>query len=103
MTPLRVALSTFCLCPPFSQPAFSPLRSLRDAVAFPALLLALFFAVIFGIGAEGALLAIGLASAPAFARLVRTLSASVAGLDYIAAARIAGVSRFRLLTRHVLP
>jgi peptide/nickel transport system permease protein len=73
------------------------------AVAFPALLLALFFAVIFGIGAEGALLAIGLASAPAFARLVRTLSASVAGLDYIAAARIAGVSRIRLLTRHVLP
>jgi peptide/nickel transport system permease protein len=73
------------------------------AVAFPALLLALFFAVIFGIGAEGALLAIGLASAPAFARLVRTLSASVAGLDYIAAARISGVSRTRLLTRHVLP
>jgi oligopeptide/dipeptide ABC transporter ATP-binding protein len=73
------------------------------AVAFPALLLALFFAVIFGVGEQGALLAIGFASAPAFARLVRTLSASVAGLDYIAAARIAGVSRFRLLTRHVLP
>jgi oligopeptide/dipeptide ABC transporter ATP-binding protein len=73
------------------------------AVAFPALLLALFIAVIFGVGAQGALLAIGLASAPAFARLVRTLSASVAGLDYIAAARIAGVSRFRLLFRHVLP
>ena len=73
------------------------------AVAFPALLLALFFAVIFGVGAQGALLAIGFASAPAFARLVRTLTASVAGLDYIAAARIAGVSRFRLLSRHVLP
>jgi ABC-type dipeptide/oligopeptide/nickel transport system permease subunit len=73
------------------------------AVAFPALLLALFFAVIFGVGAPGALLAIGFASAPAFARLVRTLSAGVAGLDYVAAARIAGVSRFRLLTRHVLP
>ena len=73
------------------------------AVAFPALLLALFFAVIFGVGAQGALLAVGFASAPAFARLVRTLSASVDGLDYIAAARIAGVSRFRLLTRHVLP
>jgi peptide/nickel transport system permease protein len=73
------------------------------AVAFPALLLALFFAVIFGVGARGALLAIGFALAPSFARLVRTLSASVAGLDYIAAARIAGVSRFRLLIRHVLP
>ncbi|HEX4290209.1 MAG TPA: dipeptide/oligopeptide/nickel ABC transporter permease/ATP-binding protein [Trebonia sp.] len=73
------------------------------AVAFPALLLALFFAVIFGVGARGALLAIGFASAPSFARLVRTLTASVAGLDYIAAARIAGVGRLRLLTRHVLP
>jgi len=73
------------------------------AVAFPSLLLALFFAVIFGVGAQGALLAIGLAVAPSFARLVRTLSASVAGLDYIAAARVAGVSRLRLLTRHVLP
>ena len=73
------------------------------AVAFPALLLALFFAVIFGVGARGALLAVGFALAPAFARLVRTLSASVDGLDYIAAARISGVSRFRLLTRHVLP
>jgi oligopeptide/dipeptide ABC transporter ATP-binding protein len=73
------------------------------AVAFPALLLALFFAVIFGVGARGALLAIGFALVPSFARLTRTLSASVAGLDYIAAARIAGVSRFRLLTRHVLP
>jgi peptide/nickel transport system ATP-binding protein/peptide/nickel transport system permease protein len=73
------------------------------AVAFPALLLALFFAVIFGVGARGALLAIGFALAPSFARLTRTLAASVAGLDYIAAARIAGVSRLRLLTRHVLP
>jgi peptide/nickel transport system permease protein len=77
--------------------------AINVAVAFPALLLALFFAVIFGVGTRGALLAIGFASAPAFARLVRTLSAAVADRDYIAAARIAGVSRFRLLTRHVLP
>jgi ABC-type dipeptide/oligopeptide/nickel transport system permease subunit len=35
------------------------------AVAFPGLLLALFFAVIFGVGAKGAVLAIGLAGAPA--------------------------------------
>jgi len=73
------------------------------AVAFPGLLLALFFAVIFGVGARGAVLAIGLATAPAFARLVVTLVAQVAGLDYIAAARIAGVGRVRLLVRHVLP
>jgi len=73
------------------------------AVAFPGLLLALFFAVIFGIGATGAVLAIGFAGAPAFARLSQTLVAGIAERNYVAAARIAGVGRFRLLVRHVLP
>ena len=73
------------------------------AVAFPNLLLALFFAVIFGVGAKGAVLAIGFATAPGFARITQTLSATIAGRDFIAAARIAGVGRFRILVRHVLP
>jgi oligopeptide/dipeptide ABC transporter ATP-binding protein len=73
------------------------------AVAFPGLLLALFFAVIFGVGPTGAVLAIGLAGAPSFARLCQTLIASVGARDFITAARIAGVSRRRILTRHVLP
>ena len=65
------------------------------AVAFPGLLLALFFAVIFGVGSTGALLAIGFATAPGFARLTQTLVARVVGRDYVAAARIAGVGRVR--------
>ncbi|WP_193614347.1 dipeptide/oligopeptide/nickel ABC transporter permease/ATP-binding protein [Nocardioides lijunqiniae] len=73
------------------------------AVAFPGLLLALFFAVVFGVGATGAVLAIGLAGAPSFARLVQTLVAGVASLDYVSAARVAGVGRVRILLRHVLP
>ena len=73
------------------------------AVAFPGLLLALFFAVIFGIGMLGAVLAIGFAGAPAFARLTHTLAAGIADRDYVAAARLAGVGRVRLLLRHVLP
>ena len=73
------------------------------AVAFPGLLLALFFAVIFGVGAMGAVLAIGLAGAPSFARLCQTLIAGVAQRDFVTAARIAGVDRGRLLARHVLP
>ena len=73
------------------------------AVAFPGLLLALFFAVIFGVGATGAVLAIGFAMAPQFARLTQTLSAAIAGRDFISAAQVAGVSRFRILIRHILP
>ena len=72
-------------------------------VAFPGLLLVLVFAVIFGVGARGAVLAIGLAVAPGLARLCQTLVAGVAGLEYVAAARIAGVNRFRIMGRHVLP
>ncbi|GAB3745542.1 dipeptide/oligopeptide/nickel ABC transporter permease/ATP-binding protein [Amycolatopsis oliviviridis] len=73
------------------------------AVAFPGLLLVLFFSVIFGVGAQGAVLAVGFALAPAFARLAQTLSASVAGQDFVSAARISGVGRIRLLVRHILP
>jgi peptide/nickel transport system permease protein len=73
------------------------------AVAFPGLLLALFFAVVFGVGTTGGLFAIGFAIAPGLARLTQTLVAKVAGQDYIAAARIAGVGRLRLVVRHVLP
>ncbi|MDX6282310.1 MAG: peptide/nickel transport system ATP-binding protein [Kribbellaceae bacterium] len=73
------------------------------AVAFPGLLLALFFAVIFGVGAKGAVLAIGFAGAPSFARLTQTLVAGIAERDFVAAARIAGVGRFRMLLRHILP
>ncbi len=86
-------------------PTFGRLISagINIAVAFPGLLLALFFAVIFGIGITGAVLAIGVAGAPTFARLTQALAAGIAERDFVAAARIAGVGRFRLLLRHVLP
>jgi peptide/nickel transport system permease protein len=72
-------------------------------VAFPGLILALFVAVVFGVGATGAVVALGVAGAPSLARITHTLASSVAGTDYVAAARVLGVSRSRLLTRHVLP
>ncbi|GLW07096.1 peptide ABC transporter ATP-binding protein [Microtetraspora sp. NBRC 13810] len=72
-------------------------------VAFPGLLLAMFTAVIAGLGAKGAVLGIGAAIAPGFARLTQTMAASIAGADYVAAARMLGVSRARILVRHVLP
>ncbi|MFD2466447.1 dipeptide/oligopeptide/nickel ABC transporter permease/ATP-binding protein [Amycolatopsis silviterrae] len=77
--------------------------AINIAVAFPGLLLVLFFAVIFGVGTQGAVMAIGFALAPQFARLTQTLAASVAGRDFVAAARVAGVGRIRLLFRHILP
>ncbi|MEV4189417.1 oligopeptide/dipeptide ABC transporter ATP-binding protein, partial [Streptosporangium canum] len=43
------------------------------------------------------------AIAPGFARLTQTLAASVAGADYVSAARMLGVPRRRIMARHVLP
>lgn len=73
------------------------------AVAFPGLLLALFFAAIFGSSSTAAVFAIGLAGAPAFARLCQNLIAGIEARDFVAAARVGGVDRFRVLLRHVLP
>ncbi|MGW0934570.1 dipeptide/oligopeptide/nickel ABC transporter permease/ATP-binding protein [Streptomyces sp. NPDC002666] len=72
-------------------------------LAFPALLVAMFLAVVFGAGAGGATLALAVAGVPGFARLAQTLSATVAGTDHLAAARVLGLRRHRLLWRHVLP
>ena len=73
------------------------------AVAFPTLLLAIFVASIVGLGAGGAVIGIASAVAPYFARLSQTLAASVAGADYIAAARLLGIRGLSLTRRHVLP
>ncbi|GGN22712.1 dipeptide/oligopeptide/nickel ABC transporter permease/ATP-binding protein [Streptomyces fuscichromogenes] len=73
------------------------------AVAFPMLLMTLFFAVIFGVGVQGSVCAIGISMAPWFARLTQTLIAGVQKRDFVAAARIARVSRFGVLRRHILP
>ncbi|MEV4223067.1 dipeptide/oligopeptide/nickel ABC transporter permease/ATP-binding protein [Nonomuraea sp. NPDC049725] len=86
-----------------ARPARLVTGAVNALVAFPGLLLAMFTAVVAGLGARGAVLGIGAAIAPGFARLTQTLAASVAGADYVSAARMLGVPRRRILARHVLP
>ncbi|MGW9350316.1 dipeptide/oligopeptide/nickel ABC transporter permease/ATP-binding protein [Nocardiopsis flavescens] len=72
-------------------------------LAFPWLLLVLFFTVIWGATATGAMLAIGLSGIPNLTRLVYNLAASVSEQDYVRAARVAGAGPVRVLFRHILP
>ena len=72
-------------------------------LSFPWLLLALFFSVIWGASATGAMLAVGFAGIPSFARLTYTLASSIMGRDYVRAARIVGIGPLGVLVRHVLP
>lgn len=87
------------------RPRLSRLLSSAVAilVAFPPLLLAIFFAVIFGLGTRGAVLAVAAAFLPGFARLTETLARSVAHREYVEAARLLAVGRTTIARRHILP
>jgi peptide/nickel transport system permease protein len=72
-------------------------------LAFPALLLALAFAAVLKPSIGNTTLAISVAWWPWYTRLIRGQAASVAGRQYIEAARALGVSHRRILLRHILP
>ncbi|MFI6603336.1 ABC transporter permease [Nonomuraea sp. NPDC050536] len=71
--------------------------------AFPALLLAVMLGAVYGAGTLTAMIAIGVATVPAFARIGRAATMQVMVTDYILAARAAGRSRAAIAVRHVLP
>ncbi|WP_424448211.1 dipeptide/oligopeptide/nickel ABC transporter permease/ATP-binding protein [Microbacterium arborescens] len=72
-------------------------------LAFPWLLLVLFFSVIWNVSAVGAMLAIGLAGIPSITRLVYNMASSVTDQDYVRAARVIGVGPVGVMVRHILP
>ncbi len=79
------------------------LRLIDTMIAFPAVILALIICAILGAGQTSAVIGIGVATAPAFARLTANLAASVATRDFVTSTRLLSVSPVRLLRRHVLP
>ncbi|WP_088318331.1 dipeptide/oligopeptide/nickel ABC transporter permease/ATP-binding protein [Kineosporia sp. R_H_3] len=79
------------------------LRVVDAAVAFPSLVLALVIAAVLGAGAGSAVVAIGLAGVPGFARLTYNLTQGVATRDFVTTAHLLGVPGPRVLARHVLP
>jgi peptide/nickel transport system permease protein len=72
-------------------------------LAFPALLLAIMFGAVFGASTMTAMIAIGIATVPSFARLARSGTLQVMATEYITAARVAGRSSLATAWRHVLP
>jgi len=72
-------------------------------MAFPQLVLALALAAALGAGLANAVIAIAVTSWPPYARLARSETLALRNSDFIAAIRIQGASRLRMLLRHVLP
>jgi peptide/nickel transport system permease protein len=79
------------------------MRVIDLLLAFPALLLAIVFGAIFGASTLSAMIAIGLATAPTFARLTRGGALQVMSSEYVMAARVAGRPLLEVAFRHVIP
>jgi peptide/nickel transport system permease protein len=71
--------------------------------AFPALLAAVTLAAALGSSTTTAMLAIGIASVPYFARVTRSGALGVLSSEYVLAARAYGRSRPAIIRKHVLP
>jgi peptide/nickel transport system permease protein len=75
-----------------------------DAVqAFPGLILALGITAALGPGIEKAMIAIGIVSTPAIARLTRAQSLTIREREFVAAARVIGASPLKIVVRHIWP
>lgn len=79
------------------------LRLTDFVFAFPAVVLAILITTLLGPGAVNAVIAIGIFNIPVFARVARGGALSLLQLDFIGAARLAGLSRGQIALRHLLP
>lgn len=79
------------------------MRVVDAMLAFPGILLALTVIVALGTGIENVMIAVGVATVPGYARLVRGTVLSAKENVYVEAARVIGCSSTRIMFRHILP
>ena len=79
------------------------MRVMDVLLAFPSLLLAIAIVTVLGPGLINALLAIGIVSIPAYARVVRASVLSVREMEYVSATRALGGGTVQILFGRILP
>ena len=78
-------------------------RLIDVMLAFPGLLLALTVVAALGPGLRNAMIALGVAGIPFYARVVRGTTLAARDQMYVRAAQAIGMSNFRIMVRHILP
>lgn len=79
------------------------MRFVDILLAFPGILLAIGVVAILGPGLTSAVIAVGIAVIPGFARLARGSTLRAREQDYVEAARAQGATNTHILLRHILP
>ena len=93
-----------CLTGYFGGLADLILMRVCDAItAFPSVLLALVFVMLFGRGKYQIILILGVLFIPSFARVVRSEMARQRGQNYVYSAGLMGAGHLRIIFRHILP
>lgn len=72
-------------------------------LALPSMIVALGFAAAMGPSLKSAIIAMAITGWPTTARLLRGIMRQTMKSQFVAGARVLGVSRWRLMTKHVLP
>jgi peptide/nickel transport system permease protein len=78
-------------------------RVIDIMLAFPGILLAIAVVAVLGPDLQNLMIAVGVGTAPGFARLVRGQALTAREYDYVTAARALGCSHAKILVRHILP
>lgn len=79
------------------------MRAMDALLAFPSLIIAIGLVSVLGGSLLNVIIAIGAASTPWMARVVRSTALSVREQDYIKAATVVGASDLRIIVRHLWP
>ena len=79
------------------------MRASDITIAFPIILFAILLVVIIGPGLINLIIAVGLVIWARYARVIRGEVLTLMTQDFIARARVAGASDFRIITRHLFP
>ena len=79
------------------------MRFLDIYQSIPSILLAIALATVMGPGLKSTVIALGVASFPKYARLIRASILQVRELEYVEAARAIGGGNIRILVTHIIP
>ena len=79
------------------------MRIMDTILSIPQLVLAIALAAALGGGMKNLILAVSLSSIPSYAKIVRSQVMAVKNLEYVEAAKLAGVNNLKLIFTEILP
>jgi peptide/nickel transport system permease protein len=79
------------------------MRAADLAFSFPAILLAMVLAVVFGASFTNIVFVISLVLWAEYARMARAETLKIKEMDYVALAKVAGIPQVRIMLRHIFP